>query len=53
MSHPAIIYDWSTWCDLGDKYGFNPHEEWEWSVGEGGGNSSEYEYAGKVPEDED
>jgi len=53
MSHPAIIYDWSMWCDLADHFGFDPHEEWEWSADTGGGNSKEWQYAGKMPDKEE
>ena len=53
MGQTHYLNDWEAWKELCEFYNFDPYEGVELSVDEGGGNSSDFEYIGDIPEKED
>lgn len=44
---------WETWKALGEHYGFDPYKEVNHGIDKGGGNITDYEYIGDIPEKEE
>lgn len=47
------VATWSTWVLLSEHHNFDPYKEVEFSIDKGGGNSTDYEYVGNVPKEEE
>ena len=50
---PHYISDWNTWKELCEKWDIDPHENVDFGIDEGGGNSTDFEYIGNIPEKEE
>jgi len=49
---PIYITNWQIWKELCWDWGIDPHENVDYSIDMGGGNSKNFEYTGDVPEKE-
>lgn len=47
------ISNWEDWQKLCVEWGYDPHEIADFSIDEGGGNSTDFEYIGDYPEKEE
>lgn len=50
---PIYISTYKEWEELSEIYNFNPAEVIEFSLDEGGGNSTDFKYTSSIPEKED
>lgn len=50
---PHYVTCFKTWKALGEEYGFDPYENVDFSLSRGGGNSTDFEFCGKIPKKED
>lgn len=50
MKH--YIVEWREWEELCFEHGLNPLGQIEFGIDEGGGNSTDFEYIGDMPEKE-
>jgi len=50
---PHYISNWETWKSLCKHYGYNPYKTVEFGLSKGGGNSTDFEYVGDIPEEEE
>lgn len=47
------VIRWEDWRMLCEENGIDPYENMDFGIDEGGGNSSDFEYIGDVPEKEE
>lgn len=47
------ISNWETWKELCEQNEIDPHENTEFGIDLGGGNSEEFKYIGDIPTEEE
>jgi len=47
------ISNWETWKELCENIGIDPYECIDFGIDDRGGNSTDYEYIGDIPEKEE
>lgn len=50
---PIHVTDWEFWKELGEFYKFDPYENVNHGIDEGGGNSTDFEFIGDIPKKEE
>ena len=50
---PTYINNWETWKELCAEWKIDPYEYVDFSIDEGGGNSTDFEYIGETPKREE
>ena len=50
---PHYVTSWKLWKEMGKHYGFDPYENVDFGLSKGGGNSTDFEYVGDIPEKEE
>lgn len=50
---PHYITSWKLWKELCEHYAHDPYKTPEFSLSKGGGNSTDFEYVGKIPKKEE
>lgn len=47
------ISSWETWKELCEQNDIDPYKTLEFGIDEGGGNSTDFEYIGDIPSEEE